>query len=1184
MKKFLHSKVSSFLKVLTTSLVMITPPGLVASDKTTLPPGVDTMVVPWVKSSEQAPVIDGMVKGKEWDYALSLSGLISIETPHLLTQRQATIKLITDGEYLYLGVYSPAVPEGTAPEMFPNGPQHKKTYDGFIGVDRIEAKFSPPDSQTAGYVYFVGDAGGTILDQRATNEFSAMGGDWEVRNFYDEKGWTAELRVKLNQLSQKPPEDGDKWGINVSIARLFPMQYAGFAKGPHVSRDAFLVKGAPAFQIQSLGDLPKGFLDLKATLREYEGLVSTPKETAYDDRKLESGGMKLAATGAVATVFCELLDKSGTVVFSKEEKINLLPGVAVPVHIKHSFQPEQLNSLRLRVVSAPSSEALAKGSDEEGKRTLYEANLPFKPYDKSEEALWAQRLTKGSKIGSWKFNPVFFPYWEKAKVAATFMAGELRDQARRLRVSVVSDKGFKAGAEVEIKNGSLVTGDPRNLAEIPIPGMPEATYTVTGEVLDENGKVLDQAVRTYQRIKFPWEGNQLGLSRKVIKPWTPMEVDGSGVSMWGRTYQLEQSGLPQQIISQEKPILADPISVRLWSGPDSAEAMLVPEGPIKFDEKAEDRVRWAGTGKIGDTVKVSVNGLAEYDGFTWYEVTLDAAKATTLTKGRIEIALPDEVAQLMHFQSTWARDNFSGAVPKGTGTIFRSLDTVNYGFTGGFSPHVWIGNLHRGLSWFADSDEGWASSAGISALEIERIDGQVVLVMNIITRPIQLTKPRTIRFGLMASPVRPLTPLPNIRTRAVNWLDADNKKVFQAHMYAPYPKDFDYALADRELKRLQGSEYDGVRLYFNKHEIGAAMKERAVFDNEWGGMEPAPDYPGAPERFGPGIESRTVNRALTDSRIDMLVYYISEMAKKTSMAGTYWDITGISVGHPMIENGTAYLDEETGTIKQTFDVLKSRDLFKRVATMWEEVRGEMDPMEMHSTNHIGVPFYSFSPIWLNFEWLWPNEHALREDGSWMDFIDLRPLDTFAVEGVPEQFGSWIHSINSGTRPADLKEIRRIERSGIALGSLHNHKTGWNPTIGKREDLVFVGYWNDKKQITSSDPLIRASFWQNEDSLEVVVVNLGLKQASAQINLVPTGGSWDKAVIEEIPTTQEAEIIISNGKNYAKLKNPAAELQAIEEDLRKAARPVKFSAKASSLALDVELPSHDYRVFRIIRKP
>ena len=57
---------------------MITPPGLVASDKTALPPGVETMVVPWVKSSEQAPVIDGMMKGKEWDYALSLSGLISI--------------------------------------------------------------------------------------------------------------------------------------------------------------------------------------------------------------------------------------------------------------------------------------------------------------------------------------------------------------------------------------------------------------------------------------------------------------------------------------------------------------------------------------------------------------------------------------------------------------------------------------------------------------------------------------------------------------------------------------------------------------------------------------------------------------------------------------------------------------------------------------------------------------------------------------------------------------------------------------------------------------------------------------------------------------------------------------------------------------------------------------------------
>ena len=84
----------------------------------------------------------------------------------------------------------------------------------------------------------------------------------------------------------------------------------------------------------------------------------------------------------------------------------------------------------------------------------------------------------------------------------------------------------------------------------------------------------------------------------------------------------------------------------------------------------------------------------------------------------------------------------------------------------------------------------------------------------------------------------------------------------------------------------------------------------------------------------------------------MMVYYIAQMAKKTAMPATYWDITGISTSGKLLENG-AYIDRDTGKIERIFDIRKSRELFKRVATAWQHIRGEPDRMEIHSTNHIG---------------------------------------------------------------------------------------------------------------------------------------------------------------------------------------------------------------------------------------
>ena len=1135
------------------------------------PAGLETCRIPLVRHIEQAPVIDGKMVGSEWRYALTMTGLVTSEGA--LSQRQVKVSYITDGQYLYVGMYSPSVPEGTAPEIKQGINYDNPAYENLFKNDHVEVKFGPPNRTESGDFYLVADAAGNTFSQRIKGEFRPFVGPWEIRSSSDDKGWTYEMRMKLSEFGLQPAKDGDIWAINFNTVLQFPLTFIGLVAGPHKVAPATITADAAAVQFESLGDLPRGKLDLTVSVREYEGVVATPKEGAYDERKVESGGLKLAATGKAARVTAEILDESGKQVFAKSEVLALLPAQKILSKISHDFTPGVKNTLKLKVETAPSAKDFDENADPAKISVAYAASIPFVPFNAKEAILWKERLEKGTVLGSWRITPAFFPYWEKAKVEATFFKGKIADAARKLRVRITSDKGFKAEKEVPVENGQPVISGPEKVVEIPIPGLPEGTYTTVADVIGEDGKVLATLEDKYVRKVFPWEHNTLGKSRGVIKPWTPMSVAGDDVLCWGRTYKLNSFGWPTQIISANKPILAAPVTISL-KGENGELITQEASGSLTFDEKAEDRVRWMGQGTLGGSIKTSITGLAEYDGFTWYEVTLTPESPLKVSSGRISIALPEEVAQLMHFQSCWARDNFSGAVPRGEGTVFRSLDTVNYGRKGAFSPHVWLGNLTRGLSWFADSDQGWSSSPDKSALEIVRKDGQVELVMNIITRPVTLDKPRTIRFGLMASPFKPPMPVKPILDRYVNWLSTvDFKTIIQPFMYATYPTDFNYALVDEHIP--------DRRLYFNKHEMGAALPERAVFDNEWGGMNPDPDYPGAPERFGPGIESRTINRALTDSRIDMQVYYISELARKTKMPGTYWDITGIGSGLPMVENGSAYLDEETGRIVPTFDILKSRELFKRVATMWQEIRGEPDYMEIHSTNHIAPPFYSFAYEWLNFEWLDTALKAKRPDGKLMDYIDLRPLDTFATEGVVTQFGVWIKPISSnGVRPEDPAEFRRLERSASALGGLHNHLRGYQPTLTPRE-VSFIGYWDEESRIKTDQEKVKASFWQQGDILEVIVVNLDDKSATTKIQL-----DADKLVaksiltVEDITPESELEIYIDTLGRQGKTEL-AKQSKALLEQMRTSKPAVTFNRSGKFLEITVpDLPSHDYRVLRV----
>jgi len=75
-------------------------------------------------------------------------------------------------------------------------------------------------------------------------------------------------------------------------------------------------------------------------------------------------------------------------------------------------------------------------------------------------------------------------------------------------------------------------------------------------------------------------------------------------------------------------------------------------------------------------------------------------------------------------------------------------------------PYIWLGGPERGLCWFAENDRDWNLDPAKPALEIRRQGGATSLVVHFFTRPTTLDHPRTITFGLMATPAKPMPEAP----------------------------------------------------------------------------------------------------------------------------------------------------------------------------------------------------------------------------------------------------------------------------------------------------------------------------------------------------------------------------------------------------------------------------------------
>jgi len=209
--------------------------------------------------------------------------------------------------------------------------------------------------------------------------------------------------------------------------------------------------------------------------------------------------------------------------------------------------------------------------------------------------------------------------------------------------------------------------------------------TVDGDLIPDYG---DDELWRHSRLR--WLDSQLAVDDEIVRPFTPMSVNGSVVGILGRNLTVDRSGLPRQIESYfspevthiEKsatPLLASP--VRLVIENAAGQPLLWTSSGPSFKTQRSGLVEWQATSGAAP-LTMTVEAAMEFDGFVNYRLTLGSSSVIELNDIRLELPIRKEVARYM----------------------------MGLGLKGGFGPprHDWNWDVTKNQdgAWMGDANAG----------------------------------------------------------------------------------------------------------------------------------------------------------------------------------------------------------------------------------------------------------------------------------------------------------------------------------------------------------------------------------------------------------------------------------------------------------------------------------------------
>ena len=286
------------------------------------------------------------------------------------------------------------------------------------------------------------------------------------------------------------------------------------------------------------------------------------------------------------------------------------------------------------------------------------------------------------------------------------------------------------------KGSFPVQGKAENL-RIDISSLPmEKPVKLNVSIVGPSGEGLGAKVFEIVRPKQePWFNSSLGVTDEPLPPFTAIRQEGDGLAFLQTTMQFGGRALPTAIASQEHPLLGGPVSL-LMDGRELADTRRT------VTSAKLNRIEWTAENDL-----CRWTGWAEEDGFAWFTVTLKARPQSTVGSLYLEIPVRPEYAKLLNPAPVFRSGGDMDGRWSYDGKNWSSLD---------FKQIFTLRNEYRGIELTAEDEQDCVRSAEAGSHRLFMRDGNAVIRLTFIDKPVKLERERTYRFGLQAFPAKPL--------------------------------------------------------------------------------------------------------------------------------------------------------------------------------------------------------------------------------------------------------------------------------------------------------------------------------------------------------------------------------------------------------------------------------------------
>ena len=718
---------------------------------------------------------------------------------------------------------------------------------------------------------------------------------------------------------------------------------------------------------------------------------------------------------------------------------------------------------------------------------------------------------------------------------------------------VESVHGMLAGKVFKLKRSD---GGFTGLVESP---KAAGVHPVAIELFTSDGlKKFPKAVSIVRKHR-EWEGHSIGRERIVLPPFTPIQSKDGAMDVLLRSCRFGGAALPSSVKTLGREILAAPVNFDIVV--DGRRTVL--KGSDSSILVAKDGIDATISGKVsGDGVVIKSKGVFEYDGFSFADYTVSGVSGRTVDRLTLNIPLVDAEMPLMHVcVSDSIRSNPTGSVPSGEGEVWNS--SVLGRKTGGRKlmyaaqsvPYLWLGAEKRGLCWFINNTCGLRLDPAKGSVRFVRKNGVLTVEIDLINIKSALQDEHSFSFGFQSTPVKPQ--------------DKALTRHFQTSM-GPHPENYTPRFCvgreiggfwsgwarrpyggDWKLFEIAGRVVAGEKL---QDEFWKACKENdAIHDAAleeycadlpkigstphfaWvkscrlvtrrfltKGLKGEVSYPfkysdptlnweNEDEVKEYGAEwisrscgyTRATRNFLTPSYLDYILFYYKKEIE-LGMKGLYFDdMFPMTCRNP---DTAAKLDRD-GAWHGNFGILEMRELVKRASVMQHLAGVSPRLIQIHMTNCLLVPSFSFATSLLSWE-----------DRYGEDVFQKRfKLDYIRAESLGSQLGAESVALDGIKRKTSKndeewkKKFKYLTRTQQALllpaGVKIWQRPPWPPDTGVEEkelygilgvlgrfrvwedDCEFVPFYEDDKAVGGAPDSVITGSYRRDGRLLAIFGNL-----------------------------------------------------------------------------------------------